>query len=519
MTDSPPAKAAPDAGLDAYTARVGMAHRRSFGQFFTPPEVARFMTRWVLGAGSTTLFDPAFGLGAFRDALPDAAAIDFSASEVDAAAVRHWRASRGESGRFIAVEDYLLAWGRRHANIVCNPPYMRFQKFRNRQAVRAAFARNLGVRLSGYTNTACAFLLKSLAELAPAGRLAYLMPLEFLATGYGAAIKARLLAGGHLFALARLDCERRLFPEATTSVGLVLYDAAAVHQSVRFHNIEHIDALEDFAALRPTATVARRRLDPAAKWLPHFRARQAPAASAVAAPLGAYGKFSRGIATGANAFFVLRPSAAAARGLNPQVDCVPCIARSAQVRGAVFDAAAHAALRAADQPTLLFSPPRRRSAQVAAYLEQGERAGVHQRHLTSRRSPWHKMETRPPARLLLGVFARGAHKVVLNASGARHLTCFHGFVGNALGAKFEDHLFLYFRSRVGLRMTALARREYGNGLRKLEPADLSGVPVPAPGLLATVSAAQVAAAIDEARRGGAVPAWLEERFAPVLAVP
>ena len=503
--------------MDAYTARVGMAHRRRLGQFFTPPPVARFMTRWALGAGATKLFDPAFGLGAFRDALPDAAGVDFSASEVDPRAVRHWRAHRGESGRFIAVEDYLLAWRRRRASIVCNPPYMRFQKFGNRQAVRAAFARHLGVRLSGYTNTACAFLLKSLAELAQPGRLAYLMPLEFLATGYGAAIKARLMESGHLFALARLDCERRLFPEATTSAGLVLYDAGATHASVRFYNIANIDALDDFQTLRPTASVARGRLTPAANWLPHFRPRQAPATSAVAAPLSAYGKFRRGIATGANGFFVLRPSTAAARGLNPRLDCIHCIARSAQVKRPVFDRAAHAALRAGDQPTLLFNAPRARSEQAAAYIEHGEREGVHQRFLTSRRNPWHKVEARRPARLLLGVFARGAHKVVWNASGASHLTCFHGFVGNASGARFEEHLFLYLFSRIGRGLTALARREYGNGLRKFEPNDLSSVPVPAPSLLATVSAAQAAAAIDEVRQRGAVPPWLEERFAPVLA--
>ena len=52
-----------------------------------------------------------------------------------------------------------MSWGCEHQSIVCNPPYMRFQHFRNRDAVLNAFSENLGLRLSGYTNTASAFLI------------------------------------------------------------------------------------------------------------------------------------------------------------------------------------------------------------------------------------------------------------------------------------------------------------------------------------------------------------------------
>lgn len=107
----------------------------------------------------------------------------------------------------------MLSWGRKHTNIVCNPPYMRFQKFLNRDAVFSAFAKNAGLRLSGYTNTASAFLIKSLLELDGKGRLAYIMPLEFLNTGYGRAVKAKLLEGGHLAAIIKVDCEKQIFPD------------------------------------------------------------------------------------------------------------------------------------------------------------------------------------------------------------------------------------------------------------------------------------------------------------------
>ena len=48
-----------------YYQKVGDGHRKKFGQFFTHPDVAQFMTEWVLGSGQKNIYDPAFGLGAF----------------------------------------------------------------------------------------------------------------------------------------------------------------------------------------------------------------------------------------------------------------------------------------------------------------------------------------------------------------------------------------------------------------------------------------------------------------------
>ena len=135
--------------MNSYAEYAGNLHRRSLGQYFTHPKVANFMVQWVLGSGHTVLFDPAFGLGAFRDPVRKESAIGFSAS---------------------------------------------------------------------------AFLVKSISELAPAGRLAYIMPLEFLNAGYGTIVKQQLIESRHLSAVLHLDCEKDVFPDVTTSIGIVLFD-------------------------------------------------------------------------------------------------------------------------------------------------------------------------------------------------------------------------------------------------------------------------------------------------------
>ena len=218
----------------AYLEQVGPQHRKRLGQFFTPPAIADFMVEWALGSSSASLYDPAFGLGALLQPPIGYEGVEVAASEVDPAILRFWTNATGRDASFIANEDYLLSWGRQRENIVCNPPYMRFQNFRNRDAVLNAFSQNLGLRLSGYTNTASAFLIKSLSEIGNAGRLAYLMPLEFLNTGYGKLVKAKLIDGGHLAAIISLDRERDVFPDVITSVGIILYDAGACYAHGRF---------------------------------------------------------------------------------------------------------------------------------------------------------------------------------------------------------------------------------------------------------------------------------------------
>ena len=492
-----------------YLREVGERHQKRFGQFFTPDEIATFMVDWVLNSGVDEVFDPAFGLGAFRAAIDDRAGVRFTGYEVDDTVVEFWERNTGERADFIAIGDYLLAWGGQYASIVCNPPYMRFQKFLNRDVVGQEFEKNLGIKLSGYVNTASAFLLKSLSELSAYGRLAYIMPLEFLNTGYGTLVKQKLVESGHLCSIISFDCEKDIFPDATTSVGIILYDKAAYHIAVQFFRLRSMDELAAFESVQPVAEVPRSALDPQAKWLPHFQGTAFSVDRQKTTTLADFGKFSRGIATGANAFFVLNSTSVAARHLGT-AECVPCIAKSSQIKTAVFKEADFA-----NNPVFLFSVSGRPSKSAEDYIRFGESEGYHERFLTKNRTPWYKTETRSPSPLLFGVFSRNGYKVVLNKTKALNLTCYHGFQPNLLGAMYVEHLFLYLSSQTGRLIIARSMRQYGRALDKFEPNDLNGALVPTAAFFATISKEEVAAAVRSLEENGALPEWIEAVFAPL----
>ncbi len=495
--------------MSDYLQIVGEEHQKRFGQFFTPDTVATFMVDWVLNSGANEVFDPAFGLGAFRAAINNRAGIQFKGCEVDATIVEFWERNAEQRADFVAIADYLLSWGGQHANIVCNPPYMRFQKFLNRDMVIREFEQKIGIKLSGYVNTASAFLLKSLYELSQRGRLAYIMPLEFLNAGYGTLVKQKLVESGHLCSIISFDCEKDIFPDATTSVGIILYDKAVYHTDVQFFRLQSIDELASFERMQPVAEVPHSALEPQAKWLPHFQATAFSVDRQKTTTLAHFGKFSRGIATGANAFFVLKPERVAARRFDA-TECVPCIAKSAQIKTAIFKDADFA-----NNPVFLFSVAGSPSKAAEDYIRFGESEGYHERFLTKNRTPWYKTETRSPSPLLFGVFSRNGYKVVLNKTEALNLTCYHGFQPNLLGAAYIEHLFLYLSSQTGRQIVARSMRQYGRALDKFEPNDLNEALVPTAAFFATISKEEVATAIGSLEENGVLPASMETVFAPL----
>ncbi len=498
-----------------YLSKVGEEHRKSFGQFFTDPRIASFMADWVAGSGQPGLHDPCFGLGAFHAALKKPCRGALTGSEIDPGVLSFGKRSADLLAVDVTRQDYLLSWGGRYGNILCNPPYMRFQHFRNRKQVAAKFEQHLGLKLSGYTNTASAFLLKSLSELVPGGRLAYVMPLEFLNTGYGKAVKERLIDGGHLAAILKLSCEREAFPDATTSVGIILYDSSAFHSDVQFFNVRNLDELDDVLEGESSAIVEHTDLMPGAKWLPFFQGKAPLTKSSLMVPLEFYGRFTRGIATGANAFFSLRPSRAREVGLSLS-ELAPCVTKSAQIRSPFLTEAAFGELVDRDEPIYLFSPKGALSPQAARYVHDGEIRRLHERFLTSKRNPWYKTESRFPAPLLVGVFSRGGYKVVQNRAKVLTLTCFHGFHPNLFGNRYTDKLFLYLLSDAGREIVSFSVREYGDSLHKFEPNDLNAALAPSPEWLDKMDDHEVARSLDHVGTDGVLPDWANAMFAELM---
>ncbi len=253
------------ATLGAARARGGVSRRKAQGAHYTPPALVRFVLEeslhgWKPGTEACRVLDPACGSGNFlveaarvlahRDGVAVARILRerVFGVDIDPVAVKLARAALLELlpprtseptrravsralARNIAVGDALaMPPDRRFELIVGNPPFLnQLEKGTAASRARARMiAEVTGGAVRRYTDLAAAFLLWGLARLAPRGRLGFVMPQSFLATGD--ARSARDAAVG----LARLrsiwSCEEPLFEDANVRVCTLVFEQGGVVQ-------------------------------------------------------------------------------------------------------------------------------------------------------------------------------------------------------------------------------------------------------------------------------------------------
>lgn len=455
-----------------YAGVVGLEHRKRFAQFFTPEAIADFMARWVLGGRKKAdVLEPAFGLGAFSRSLfkqnPKVRVVGY---EADATIYNYAAENVAQAGSDVLLynEDYLRAsWEDKYDGIICNPPYLKFHDYDNASLVPLV-NEQLGIRLNGFTNLYTLFLLKSISQLRDGGRMAYIVPSEFLNSDYGVEVKRALLRSGVLRHVVVVDFTQCAFDDALTTACILLCHKDGSLSEVRFSHVSDVGQLQ--ASLADYSTWAADQLKPETKWKQYYEgARSADYRHLV--PFSTFAKVSRGIATGANDYFTFRESKKELYGI-PERCLMRCVCHSTDVHGLFFTDDDFQRLSHSDKVVYLFNGRAdREDEHVREYISLGEETGADKRYLTASRKPWYAIENRKPSPIWVSVFNRKGLRFVRNIAGVSNLTTFH-CVYDA-GVVDIDVLFGYLVTNVAKEIFMDNSRQYGNGLVKFEPNDLN----------------------------------------------
>lgn len=455
-----------------YAGVVGLEHRKRFAQFFTPEVIADFMARWVLdGRKKADVLEPAFGLGAFSRSLfkqnPKVRVVGY---EADATIYNYAAENVAQAGSDVLLynEDYLRAsWEDKYDGIICNPPYLKFHDYDNASLVPLV-NEQLGIRLNGFTNLYTLFLLKSISQLRDGGRMAYIVPSEFLNSDYGVEVKRALLRSGVLKHVVVVDFTQCAFDDALTTACILLCHKDGSLSEVRFSHVSDVDQLQ--ASLADYSAWAADQLKPETKWKQYYEgARSADYRHLV--PFSTFAKVSRGIATGANDYFTFRESKKELYGI-PERCLMRCVCHSTDVHGLFFTDDDFQRLLHSDKAVYLFNGCADGADEhVREYISLGEETGADKRYLTASRKPWYAIENRKPSPIWVSVFNRKGLRFVRNIAGVSNLTTFH-CVYDA-GVVDIDVLFGYLVTNVAKEIFMDNSRQYGNGLVKFEPNDLN----------------------------------------------
>jgi adenine-specific DNA-methyltransferase len=476
-----------------YREIVPIGRRKRLGQYFTPAPVAGLMVRWIAEIQPRTVLDPAVGPGIFPRLLhrscPDAA---ITAIDVDPVALGVARSALAGDARVSLVEADFLTWSdaSEFDAVIANPPYLRHHDMAYAFDVFATIGRRNDIALSRLTNLYVLFILEICRRLRAGGRAAIVVPGEWMNANFGSPLKEWLLARGLLHTIIYWSHAATVFSDALTTASVLLIDKSArarAGRRVRTIYVHDGAPIEAVAAALTSDTATHdalvvQTLEPAmllahAKWneaLGHGVRPVPPGFTALAT----LATTRRGIATGANRFFHLRPSDVARLGVRA-ASARPCVGRAADVRGCVFSADDYEALVTADARCRLLDIEDEPTKDERTYLALGEQEGIERRYLCAARRPaWYRMERRPAAPIWAGVFARNGMRFVWNAAGVANLTAFHCIYPHDDDALFAAALTACLN---GATVQDLARRHvrvYGAGLAKVEPRDLLQIPVP-----------------------------------------
>ena len=246
-----------------------MHNKKKYGQYFTNEKIAKFMINWAITNESKSFLDPAVGEGIFiKLAKKINKTLNITALDID----DYWCQNLQNCIKKDCIKnaDYLNTKLNKYDTIVCNPPYNKFQKIKNRKILINDFQKNYNIKLNGYSNLCIYFLIKSLNELNTNGRCAYIIPYEFLNTGYGEVIKEFFIESHMLHSIIKFDNSMKLFEDAITTSCILLFENK-YNERIHFINISDLNALDNTNSFINQKIYTYDELNPHEKWLNYFK--------------------------------------------------------------------------------------------------------------------------------------------------------------------------------------------------------------------------------------------------------
>ncbi len=467
-----------------YSQNVSLKHRKEFAQFFTPEPIAQLMAKWVLGNSMCkTVLEPAFGLGIFSRILlnnnPD---LIINSFEIDPIILDVAKKSFAEFLNLsLNLGNYMFKdWENKYDGIICNPPYFKFHDYDNKSVLKE-IQKHLNISLSGFTNLYALFILKSVYQLSEGGRMAYIVPSEFLNSDYGVLVKSHLLKTGALKHLFIFDFEENVFDDALTTASILLFSKDNLQTSIQFSTINKISELNlidkyisNYPGTKGEFIYNPEEILTSVKWRQYYQVQNAEKYKNLV-PFSNYAKVMRGIATGANDYFTFNKEKANTYSI-PRENLLPCICKSKDVKKSIFTKDDFVELVESNETVYLFNGIGTKDGNVLNFIVQGEKDKINERYLTKKRKPWYALENRAPAPIWVSVFNRNGLKFVRNEANVSNLTTFHCVYlkqDNLFDSVHIDVLFAYLLTPTAHEIFNDNRREYGDGLKKFEPNDLN----------------------------------------------
>ena len=468
--------------------------RNRLGQFATPNVLAKEIVTYILGLlddkEPINFLEPALGSGSFYSALlqgvePERinSAVGF---ELDSRFVALANELWSEFGLKVIEGDYTKLYRELTPDynlILTNPPYVRHHHIDRYTKARLQVEANEVCELSinGLSGLYVYFMALAHRNMKKDGLAVWLIPSEFMDVNYGAVLRAYLTKKVELLRIHRFDPVEVQFDNALVSSAVIVFRRSKPHKDSYISFTLGGTLLEP----RQTEEVSIQSLCESRKWTTFPRSRSLPKWDK-RITIGDLFEIRRGVATGANSYFVMSKLKAddlglPARYLKPVLPSPRYLKTDIIIEGVdgypLLDQ--QMVLFDCDLPETLIGDAH---TQLYNYIVTGVELGINERYLPSKRSPWYRQEQRSPAPFLSTYMGRGTgekkpFRFIWNQSRAIatnvYLLLYPKPLLKDIVRDYEKatliHEGLNFLEADELREEG---RVYGGGLYKIEPREL-----------------------------------------------
>jgi adenine-specific DNA-methyltransferase len=526
---------------DVYTSWVPQDARRTLGQVWTPRSIAQLMTQWAVQLPDDRVLDPASGSGVFllvaldrlqhfgvKTASQQVTGVELSPlvflmsmvnvllHHPDAQPRLQWgdflmpkrepHAVLKEPAAAYAVRVRQMplpgleaiaptAFPGQFDAIVCNPPYTRHHRLPEayKSSWAAVMKQEYGIRLSRFSSLFAYFFVQAARMLASTGRMAFITPAVVFEASYSRQVKAFIRQQLRLRAIVTFDETLSVFEGVDTAGCITLVEgpgtpAADTFTLIRVHQWPGpepmLQAIERRGAVTADWGTSRKidlaELEPHRKWTV-IGWENTRFDNEAFVPFSNIARIMRGIATGANNFFVLSDSEVAEWGLD-RANLRPVLTRTREAPGYAFSLADFDRLgREGKKRWLLYlTSPVMPGTAEALYIQHGQARGLHERSLVKTRSLWYAMEQRAPAPIYFTYLSRKRSRFIHNQADTLALNAFLCIY--PIPAISQDETML--KALLAVLNSLLAKdslrhvgRTYGSDTIKVEPREMDRLPV------------------------------------------
>lgn len=461
--------------------------RRALGIYYTPPEAAKVLARWVIRRPEEIVLEPSFGgcamlsaaVNVFQSLGNNQPSKQLYGFDVDAAAFVHLAKIGIDNvdGHFKQL-DFLCssAENLRVDAVLANPPFVSYHRLDDKQRQLTEQLRQIYLPLLPKKASLWAyFLLHSLSFLRAGGRMAFVLPNAIGTADYSRPLLEFLRQ--RFSQVELIHVSERLFIQAGADERISLLFLSDYHPDGM--DVPATLELRDIVRIKEIAFTA----DSAVRIAEHpkivdVREEAVDAlerlGTDVLGELGSVASVRIGEVVGDVRFFV-RPISEWLKLKIDQKYLQPLLTRSGQVRGCYISGANDEGLSSV--PFLLLPPEQGLPPDIETYLAQYSEQAVASNKTFGKRPIWHRCSYSVNADAFIGSMSHDYPRIIGNDAG---ISCSNAFYKILLLGRPDLAAWLPILSlTTPLRLSAeILGRVRGSGGIKLEPSDVKRLCIP-----------------------------------------